>query len=121
MTILDKQSLMLSICKSDAISLTERNNLVDLYFANDHTDSAIESQYQCKSSYPDASMKQEMWGKIMDPSSTLSLNLKEAIMRSFHQWDQTEITKPYTEIFLTNLFEVYQKNSFKYFKKFFFS
>lgn len=118
---MDKQSLMLSICKSDALSLSERNALVDQYFGKDLSDNAIENSYQCKSSYPDASMKQEMWSKIMDPDSTLSGNIKEAIMRGFHQWDQYELRKPYINKFLTSVFDVYRNNSFKFFKKFFFN
>lgn len=54
---LDKQSLMLSICKSAALSLSERNALVEQYFGKDLSDGAIENSYQCKSSYPDATMK----------------------------------------------------------------
>lgn len=118
---LDKQGIMLSVCKSDLLSLTERNVLVAKYFGQDLSDNAIENSYQCKSSYPDASMKQEMWEKALSPSSALSANVKEAIMRGFHQWDQFEVRKPYIDKFLKTVFDVYSNNSFSFFKKFFFN
>lgn len=118
---LDKQNLMLSICKSDTFSMSERNSLVEKYFGKDLSDNAIENSYVCRSSYPDASMKQEMWNKAMDPSSSLSDNIKEAIIRGFHQWDQFEVRKPFINKFLTSVFDVYSKTSFKFFKKFFFN
>lgn len=117
----DKQSLMLSICKSNAVSLNERNLLVEKYFGKDMSDSAIENSYVCKSSYPDADVKAEMWEKAMNPKGGLSDNMREAIMRGFHQWDQFEVRKPYIEKFLATFFDVYNKQSYKFFKKFFFN
>lgn len=118
---MDKQNLLLSICKSDAFSMNERNALAEKYFGKDLSDNAIENSYVCKSSYPDAAVKQEMWDKAMNPSSTLSDNIKEAIIRGFHQWDQFEVRKPFINRFLSSVFDVYSKTSFKFFKKFFFS
>lgn len=101
--------------------MNERNALAEKYFGKDLSDNAIENSYVCKSSYPDAAVKQEMWDKAMNPSSTLSDNIKEAIIRGFHQWDQFEVRKPFINRFLSSVFDVYSKTSFKFFKKFFFN
>ena len=56
----------------------------------------------------------------MDPKSEISDNLKESIFRGCQQWDQVEVRKPYTQEFLTTVFDVYKNTSFKFFKTFFF-
>ena len=101
--------------------MNERNGLMERVFSHDKSSSAIENTFVCRSSYPEASMKQEMWKKAMDPKSDLSDNMKEAIFRGFQQWDQDEVRKPYIQEFLTTVFDVYKNSSFKFFKKFFFN
>lgn len=54
--------------------MNERNNLIEKVLSHDKSSGAIENIFACKSSYPEASMKQEMWKKAMDPKSELSNN-----------------------------------------------
>ena len=41
----DQQNLLLSLCKSSALPLVERNNLVEQVFSHDKSSSAIENTY----------------------------------------------------------------------------
>lgn len=118
---LDKQNLMLSLCKSAHINPGEKVALVDQYLGKDLSDSAIENSYQCKASYPDPKVKEEVWQKIIESKSSLSHNLRESYMRGFNQWNQFELRKPYFDKFFATVFDVYSNNSFSYFKKFFFN
>jgi hypothetical protein len=104
------------IFASNLISLEEKNKLLENECSRDNnSNDSVLARFQCRSSLPDLSIKQELFNMYVNDSTKESLYNMESSMKGFVQRNQIELVKEFVlEKFFDVCLDVGNKNEYAY-------